>query len=125
MTDILFKEECFKIIGVCIEVWKNLGYGFSEVVYKDAMELEFNQQGIPYFREHELFVLYKSVKLKHKFRSDFTVYDKIIVEVKAHEVPAFGENFEQTLNYLRATEFRLGLIVNFGKKSLEYKRIIV
>lgn len=125
MTDILFKEECFKIIGVCIEVWKNLGYGFSEVVYKDAMELEFNQQGKPYFREHELFVLYKSVKLKHKFRSDFTVYDKIIVEVKAHGVPAFGENFEQTLNYLRATEFRLGLIVNFGKKSLEYKRIIV
>ena len=108
-----------------MEVWKNLGYGFSEVVYKDAIELEFNQNGIPYYREHELFVLYKSVKLKHKFRSDFTVYDKIIVEVKAHEVPSFGENFEQTLNYLRATEFRLGLIVNFGKKSLEFKRIIV
>ena len=125
MTDILFKEECYKIIGLCIEVWKNLGYGFSEVVYKDAMELEFILHGIPYHREHELFVLYKSVKLKHKFRSDFTVYDKIIIEVKAHEVPAFSENFEQTLNYLRATDFRLGLIVNFGKKSLEFKRIIV
>ena len=125
MADVLYKEESYKIIGLCMEVWKNLGYGFSEVVYKDAMELEFIDHNIPYLREHELFVFYKTNKLKHKFRSDFTMYDKIIVEVKANEVPSFSENFEQTLNYLRATELRLGLIVNFGKKRLEYKRLIV
>ena len=125
MSEIIYKEESYKIIGLCMEVWKYLGYGFSEVVYKDAMELEFIEHNIPYLREHELFVFYKANKLKHKFRSDFTMYNKIIVEVKANEVPAFSENFEQTLNYLRATEMRLGLIVNFGKKRLEYKRIIV
>ncbi len=125
MADVLYKEESYKIIGLCMEVWKNLGYGFSEVVYKDAMELEFIDHNIPYLREHELFVFYKTNKLKHKFRSDFTLYDKIIVEVKANEVPSFSENFEQTLNYLRATELRLGLIVNFGKKRLEYKRLMV
>lgn len=125
MTDILFKQEVYTIIGYCIEVWKTLGYGFSEVVYKDAMELEFIENNIPYLREDELFVFYKTRTLKHKFRSDFTMYDKIIVEVKANEVAAFSEYFEQTLNYLKASEFRLGLIVNFGKRRLEYKRIIV
>ncbi len=125
MTDILFKQEVYTIIGYCMEVWRALGYGFSEVVYKDAMELEFMDNNIPYLREDELFVFYKTRKLKHQFRSDFTMYEKIIVEVKANEVAAFGDHFEQTLNYLKASEFRLGLIINFGRKRLEYKRIIV
>lgn len=123
--ELLYKEESYTIIGRCMEVWKTLGYGFSEVVYKDAMELEFIEHNIPYLREHELFVNYKCKKLKHKFRSDFTMYGSIILEVKANEAPAFSENFEQTLNYLKATEFRLGLIVNFGKRRLEYKRLVI
>lgn len=123
--ELIYKEESYTIIGRCMEVWKTLGYGFSEVVYKDAMELEFMEHNIPYLREQELSVKYKSSRLKHKFRSDFTMYDSIIVEIKANEAPAFSENFEQVLNYLRATDFKLGLIVNFGKKKLEYKRIVV
>ncbi|HPH32373.1 MAG TPA: GxxExxY protein, partial [Chitinophagaceae bacterium] len=125
MTDILYKEEVYTIIGYCMEVWRTLGYGFSEVVYKDAMELEFIEHNIPYLREEDLFVFYKTNKLKHRFRSDFTMYNKIIVEVKANEVATFSGHFEQTINYLRASDFRLGVIVNFGKKRLEYKRIIV
>jgi GxxExxY protein len=125
MTDILYKEEVYSIVGMCMEVWKTLGYGFSEIVYKDAMEVEFMENNIPYLRENELFVFYKSRILKHKFRADFTIYDQIIVEVKSNEVAMFGDHFEQTLNYLRASKYRLGIIINFGKRRLEYKRIIL
>ncbi len=116
MTDLLYKEDVYTIIGYCMEVWRTLGYGFSEVVYKDAMEPEFIEHNIPYLREEELLVYYKSNRLKHKFSSDFTMFNKIIVEVKANEVPSFSEHIEQTINYLRASGFRPGLIINFGKK---------
>ncbi|MBI5371073.1 MAG: GxxExxY protein [Sphingobacteriales bacterium] len=125
MSEILFREEVYCIAGYCMEVWKHLGYGFSEVVYKDAMELEFMDNEIPYLREDELIVNYKGRKLRHKFRADFIMYGKIIVEVKSGGPGTIEETFEQILNYLKAAGFRLGLIVNFGKKRLEYKRIIV
>ena len=125
MTQILYKEEVYAIVGYCIEVWKVLGYGFSEVIYKDAMEQEFIENTIPYTREDEFPVYYKDKKLKHWFNADFTIFENIIVEVKSGDNGIIEKTTSQTLNYLKASGCRVGLIVNFGKTRLEYKRLIV
>lgn len=125
MKQILFKEEVYLIVGCCIEAWKNLGYGFSEVIYKDAMEAEFVENGISFIREDELFVRYKRKILKHRFKTDFTLFDKIVVEVKSCEEGIVDRTISQTLNYLKASCYSVGLIVNFGKNKLEYKRLIL
>ncbi len=82
MTEILYKEESYKSIGACFEVHNNLGAGFLEIVYKDALKYEFRKTNILYAREVEYEVNYKGVILPHKFFADFVVYDKIILEVK-------------------------------------------
>ncbi|HEV7782486.1 MAG TPA: GxxExxY protein [Chitinophagaceae bacterium] len=123
--ELLYKEEAYKIVACCIEVWKTLGYGFSEVIYKDAMEEEFLTAQLPYIRENELFVHYKGKKLRHKFRADFTMFENIIVEVKSCDEGLPDAIISQVLNYLRASDSRLGLILNFSKKSLQYKRLIM
>ena len=78
MSSIIYKDESYKIIGLCMEVHNNLGKGFLEIVYKDALEYEFEQANIPYEREKEYPVNYKGIILPHKFYADFVVYDKII-----------------------------------------------
>ena len=124
MEKILYKEESYKIIGLCMEVHNNLGKGFLEVVYKDALEYEFKTNDIPYEREKEYKVKYKEIILPHNFYADFVVYDKIILEVKCiSEIN--NEHIAQTMNYLKISNCRLGLLVNFGKLSLEFKRIIL
>ena len=85
MEDYLYKEENYTIVGILFEVHKNLGKGFSEIVYKDAIEYEFQQNNIPYEREKEFLVTYKETTLKHKFYADFVVFDKIILEIKTVE----------------------------------------
>ncbi len=123
MTNILYKEESYKIIGLCFEVHNYLGPGFLEVVYKDALEYEFKKAGIPYARDQKYEVKYKDVILEHKFFADFVVYDKIILEVKG--VRAITDEFvARTINYLKVSDLRLGLIVNFGEEKLVHKRII-
>lgn len=123
MEDYLHKEETFKIIGILFEVHKNLGKGFSEIVYKDAIEFEFNENKIPFEREKEFSVNYKNTTLKHKFYADFVVFDKIILEVKT--VDCFNNShYNQCLNYLRVSNNELALLVNFNSISLEYKRIV-
>ena len=123
MSDILFKEESYKIIGACFEVHKALGHGFKEVVYKDALELEFKQLGITYQREKPFTIFYKEQKLKHFFVADFIAYDSIILEIK--QAGYIGDPYiKQTLNYLKASGIRLGIVINFGKPSLEYQRVI-
>lgn len=124
MTDIIYKEESFKIIGLCMEVHNNLGKGFLEIVYKDALEYEFNKNNIPYEREKEYEVNYKDIILPHKFYSDFVVFDKIILEVKGTAGTA-NEHIAQTLNYLKVSGCKLGILVNFGELSLEYKRVVL
>ena len=122
--EILYKEEAYKIIGICMEVHRELGIGFSEVIYKDAMEIEFQRHDIPYKREAPFAAFYKKIPLDREFRVDFTVYDKIILEVKA----ASGlvvENERQTLNYLAMSKMKLGLLINFGALSLQSKRMIL
>lgn len=124
MTTILFKEEAYEIIGLCMEVYNTLGYGFSEVVYKDAMEIEFLKNGKDFYREKEYTVTYKGQKLKRTFITDFTMSDNIIIEIKAHADGVQEDAMAQTINYLKASGIRLGLIINFGKKKLEYKRVV-
>jgi GxxExxY protein len=123
MVDILFKDESYKIIGACFEVHNILGHGFKEAVYKDALELEFIKLGIPFVREKPYTIFYKEQKLKHFFVADFVVYDTIILEIKTGSY--IGEPYiKQTLNYLKASGLRLGIVINFGAPSLNYQRVI-
>lgn len=123
MEDYLHKEKTYQIIGILFEVHKNLGKGFSEIVYKDAIEFEFKQLNIPFEREKEFSVKYKNTILKHKFYADFVVNNEIILEIKT--VDCFNANhYNQCLNYLKISNNELALLVNFNSVSLEYKRIV-
>ncbi len=123
MEDFIYNEESYQIIGGCMEVHNNLGAGFSEIVYKDALEWEFKNAGIPHEREREYSVNYKGIVLPHKFYADFVVFDKIILEVKGVSGIA-DENIAQCLNYLKVSENRLALLINFGEAKLHTKRIV-
>ena len=118
----LYAEETYKIIGILFEVHKTLGKGFSEIVYKDALEYEFRNHHILYEREKEYSVKYKNTVLDHKFYADFVVFDTIILEIKT--VDCFNNShYNQCLNYLKVSKNELALLVNFNSASLEYKRI--
>jgi len=124
MSDLIYKEESYQVIGKCMEVHNNLGAGFLEIVYKDALELEFKRSDIPYEREKKYTVVYKGVILPHKFYADFVVFDKIILEVKG--VSGIADEFvAQALNYLKVSNNKLALIVNFGELRLNSKRIVL
>ena len=120
---IIFKEESYKIIGICMNIHSILGNGFLEAVYSEVLEKEFVKNNIPYQREVKLDLFFNGEKLDKKYKADFICFDNIILEIKA--VSFIHENFtKQTLNYLKATDKKLGLLINFGEKSLKYKRII-
>ena len=120
---IIFKEESYKIIGICMNIHSTLGNGFLEAVYSEVLEKEFIKNNIPYKREVKLDLFFNGEKLDKKYKADFICFDNIILEIKA--VSFIHENFtKQTLNYLKATDKKLGLLINFGEKSLKYKRII-
>ena len=123
MSDkIIFREESFHLVGAAIEVHKEIGCGFTEPVYQEAFEEELRLRGIPFEREKVINVTYKGKVLSKSFRPDFVCYDKIIVELKA--VSDFtDEHISQVYNYLKASGFELGLLINFGTTSLKYKRI--
>jgi GxxExxY protein len=123
MSDIVYKEEAYEIIGICMEVHNNLGAGFLEIVYKDALEYEFNRIGIEYGREVKYEVNYKGIVLPHHFFADFVVFDKIILEVKSVSV-LHDEHIAQSINYLKVSGNKLALLVNFGELSLKYKRLV-
>ena len=121
--DYLYKTESFKIIGILFEVHKNLGKGFSEIVYKDALEYEFEINNIPFQREKEYVVNYKETILKHKFFADFVIYDKIILEIKT--VECFNNaHYSQCINYLKVSSLEVAILANFNLASLEHKRIV-
>ncbi|GIZ09871.1 hypothetical protein FUMI01_25970 [Flavobacterium sp. UMI-01] len=123
MSEVLYKEESFQIMGILFDVHRNLGGGFSEIVYKDAIEYELQQNKIPYEREKEYFVNYKTVVLNHKFYADFVLFDKIILEIKSSE-NLHPKHYSQCLNYLKVSNNRLAILANFNSISLEYKRIV-
>jgi len=119
-----FQEvETYKIIGLCMEVHNNLGKGFSEIVYKDALEIEFRDAEILYQREKEYSVNYKGIVLPHKFYADFVVFDTVILEIKSVQ-HIVNEHIAQTLNYLKVSQNKVALIVNFNNDKLQYKRLV-
>lgn len=122
--NLIYKEEVYKIIGLCMEVHKTLGRGFNEIVYKDALEIEFNFNKIGFEREKPYDIIYKNTKLRRKYIADFVIMNKIILEAKAIE-SLESTHLKQTLNYLAVSQLKLGLLINFGSNSLEYKRIIL
>lgn len=119
-----FKDETDRIIGACIEVHKILGAGFLEIVYKDALEFEFKQRKIFYEREKEFNVCYKGNILNHKFYADMVVFDTVVLEIKAKDGIAL-EDMAQTINYLRCSGCKVGLIVNFGGSRVGIKRVVL
>ena len=123
MNDLLYKEESYAIIGRCMEVHNQLGHGFAEIIYKDALMIEFENEGIDYAREKEYDVVYKGHILPRKYYADFVVFDKIILEVKC-VASLTDEHYSQVINYLKVSGTKLGLLVNFSRNKLETKRII-
>ena len=123
MADLILKDESYKIIGLCMEVHNQLGVGFKEIIYKDALEIEFRSNKIPFTREKRFNIEYKGIILPRKYPADFIVYVKIILEVKATSfiVDSF---VAQTINYLKASGLQLGIIANFGEKSFTSKRVV-
>ena len=122
--DLLFKDECYKIVGACMEVHRTLGCGFLEPVYQEALAFELQRQGIPYEREKEYEINYKGLILSKTYKVDFLCYGNIIVELKALGQLS-KEHIAQVLNYLKASHLKLGLLVNFGTTSLNYERIVL
>ena len=120
----IYKEEAYEIISSCFEVHKIIGRGFLEVVYKDALMHEFQSRNILYVREKKFEINYKNIALPHYYTSDFVVFDKIILEVKAQQ-NIIDEHYKQVINYLAASKMKLGLLVNFGEESLKFKRVVL
>ena len=122
--ELLFENKTYTIIGLCMEVHKILGHGFSEIVYKDAIVHEANLKNIQLEREKEFKIEYKQTILKHSFFADFVFFNDIIVLIKAIESAINDACVSQILNYLKASGCKVGLIINFGRKPLDHQRLI-
>ena len=124
MSKLYLADLTYRIIGACMEVHKQLGCGYLEPVYQEALSMEFDEINIPYEKEKILGIKYKNKFLSKKYIADFICFDKIIVELKA--LSKLSTDHEaQLLNYLKATGIEVGLLVNFGTSKLEYKRMIL
>jgi GxxExxY protein len=124
MSELLYKDEVFKLVGLCMEIHRELGGWHDEVIYKDAFVVELQRATIPFSRERKHEVNYKGVTLPHFYYSDFVAWDKILFEAKAVE-KLTDAHVKQVLNYLAASKLALGLLVNFGGVSLEWKRVVL
>ncbi|MDD4646165.1 MAG: GxxExxY protein [Bacteroidales bacterium] len=122
--EFIYKDECYKIIGAAMEVHKALGSGFLEQVYQEALTIEFGHSNVTFAEEVLLDINYKGKILTKKYLADFVCYGAIIIEIKVVEklIPV---HIAQVVNYLKATDMNLGLLINFGASSLQYKRIIL
>lgn len=119
--ELILKDEAFQIIGAAIEVSNQLGCGFSEAVYQEALEIELHERHIPFESQKHIAISYKDKQLNKEYVADFLCYNQILVEIKSiKEITEIEE--AQILNYLKATNLPLGLIVNFGTPKLEWKR---
>lgn len=120
---LLFEKETHDIIGACMQVHKKLGSGFLESVYQEALEKEFENQNIPFARQKRLHILFDGNPLNKFFITDFVCHDSIILEIKAANF-IHSDHSKQVINYLKATGFTVGLLINFGESSLKWKRFI-
>jgi GxxExxY protein len=116
-------QKTYAIIGAAMEVHKELGNGFLEAVYQEALEKEFTHQEIPYKSQPLVRIEYKGKPLKKTYEPDFICFDEVIVEIKAMDKLSSIEH-AQIINYLKATRLKVGLLINFGSKSLEHKRFV-
>lgn len=122
---IYYKQESYDIIGFAMTVYNTLGPGFLEAVYQEALEIELNKRNIPFNSQKELKIFYGDIVLSHTYKPDFICYDKIIVEIKA--VSCIDDiHRAQLYNYLHATKYKLGILINFGfSDGLEYERKVL
>lgn len=118
---LICKDEAFQILGAAMAVHRELGIGFSEKVYQDALEIEFQERGIMYVREEPIHAMYHGIVLKTEFKPDFICFNKVIVELKAvKELDDVCRS--QTINYTKLTDMDLGILINFRSKSLYHER---
>ncbi|NNE99831.1 MAG: GxxExxY protein [Pyrinomonadaceae bacterium] len=123
MSKIIYEKESYRIIGACFKVYKEKGCGFTESVYQECLEIEFEYQNIPFVSQPSVQLEYRQKRLQQHFKPDFICFDKIIVELKSVANLIAGHR-SQAMNYLNATSFDLALLVNFGHHPLlEYERI--
>ncbi len=124
MSDLIYKDEVFAIVGAAMEVHKELGCGFLEAVYQEAFQLELQSRNIPFVSQKQLPLFYKGQRLAKEYYADIICDNKIIVELKALDqlTPIATA---QILNYLKATSLKVGLLINFGSTSLEWKRYVL
>jgi GxxExxY protein len=116
-------DRTYKVIGAAMEVHKELGCGFLEPVYQEALETELENQGLPYKSQSVIDIYYKQKLLEKKYQPDFICFNEVIIEIKALEQLS-GIEESQIINYLKASKLKVGLLINFGSKSLEYKRFV-
>lgn len=122
--DLIFKDECYKLVGACFEVYNEKGCGFLEPVYQECLEIELEYQRIEFKSQEQLKLFYRGKELKQRYIPDFICFGKIIVEIKAVS-KLTDEHRAQVINYLYATGFELGLLVNFGSyPKLEWERLV-
>ncbi len=110
---LILEDETYAIRGAVFEVYKEMGCGFLEAVYQECLEKELRKQGIPFIAQPELQLMYKGELLQQTYKPDLICYKQIILELKAVKVIA-PEHKAQVLNYLKATNLKLGLVINFG-----------
>lgn len=123
--NVLYREESYRIMGACFEVYKEKGCGFLEAVYQECLEIELGFREIPFVAQAELLLNYKDRPLKQRYKPDLVCFGQIIVEIKAVS-QITDEHLAQVHNYLHATGLRLGILVNFGHHpKLQYKRIVL
>jgi GxxExxY protein len=123
--DVLFKDESYQIMGASFEVYKEKGCGFMEAVYQECLGIELNLRSLPFKAQPELQLSYKGQRLKQKFIPDLLLFDTIVVELKAVK-ELNDQHRAQVFNYLKATGFRLGLLINFGHfPKIQYERIVL
>ena len=124
MSELLYKEEVFQLVGLCMEIHRELGKGHDEVIYKDALVVELTRARNSVFTREKLRNHVKGVILPHYYYADFVIWEKILLEAKALE-KLTDSHVKQVLNYLAASKLRVGLLVNFGSDILEWKRVIL
>ena len=125
MGELLYKNEVYAVIGAAMEVYNQLGSGFNEAIYQEAMEIAAVARNLPHNPQQEIYINYKGTKLKQFFKPDFVFYDNIVTEIKALDRLSSREE-SQLLNYLKATGFPVGLLINFGAdRDLEWKRMVL
>ena len=123
MSEIIYKDEAYKIIGCAMRVHAELGCGFLEAVYQEALEIAFQDEGVPYTREPLLRIEFRGRTLHKEYSPDFICYGKIIVELKAQDV-LIGLNRAQIISYLCAAKMKLGMLINFGAEHLQHERLV-